>query len=412
MSGIMLFNSAWDAAAHLQGTSPVRGYARESLSSGMARGAAVGYFRRALGFSGQDLIMAIGSRLSLFSLDTTGMRMTHVCSTPVFSHILGVECLRATANHTRHMSSRSGSDRNDQNDLCVVMEESGQLAVLSVERVGDRYRFRTVEQTQVLGDLVDQVESLMLHKVLVDPLARMVVPVPWTDHIEIIFVGQNYGGLGSIREGDRLYGPRVSIDIDGAICDAAILSPLQTELRRALLVAAVVERARNHVVLHLYESWALDSSDKPSVSLAAKLPLPYSMSLPMYIVPLPDHHECFLLITESEIAFVSAQQILSGDVNLYFQPVPRLANEVPDLVRAYCVAGTVEIARTHLFGESRRSSEPAIGGTQTAQNVYIATQSGALHCVRTTVRPFISITRVESRHGGGPVGSALPATAV
>ncbi|KAJ2396628.1 hypothetical protein GGI05_001032, partial [Coemansia sp. RSA 2603] len=113
----------------------------------------------------------------------------------------------------------------------------------------------------------------------------------------------------------------------------------------------------------------------------------------------------------SEIAFVSAQQILSGDVNLYFQPVPRLANEAPDLVRAYCVAGSVEIARTHLFGEGRRSSESAIGGMQTAQNVYIATQSGALHCVRATRKPFISITRVEARHGGGSTGSAVPATA-
>ncbi|KAJ2373466.1 hypothetical protein IW150_003613, partial [Coemansia sp. RSA 2607] len=92
-------------------------------------------------------------------------------------------------------------------------------------------------------------------------------------------------------------------------------------------------------------------------------------------------------------------------------PVPRLANEAPDLVRAYCVAGSVEIARTHLFGEGRRSSESAIGGMQTAQNVYIATQSGALHCVRATRKPFISITRVEARHGGGSTGSAVPATA-
>ncbi|KAJ2337447.1 hypothetical protein GGH91_005085, partial [Coemansia sp. RSA 2671] len=120
----------------------------------------------------------------------------------------------------------------------------------------------------------------------------------------------------------------------GAICDAAILAPAKAELQRVLLVAAVVDNQRQSVFLHLYESWVRPSGS-PSVVLLAKLPLPFNMTTPLHIVPLPEHPECFLLVTENEVAFVSALQILSGDVYLYRQNLPQLPSGDCDLVKAF-----------------------------------------------------------------------------
>ncbi|KAJ1805563.1 hypothetical protein LPJ75_005274, partial [Coemansia sp. RSA 2598] len=390
----------WEAEVHSKKRSPVYGYVAETLSSSMVQSAALGNFRKELGFSSPDLIMAVGSSISLFSLDAPGMTMAAVCKTPVFTNILSVECLQPPAEHHRSFAE-AGSAGSQTSDVCIVLEEGGQLALLRIEEADRRHRLRTLEKTKVFADLPTEGKSPMLHKAVVDPLSRAVAVVSWISHIELLltnWIPQPLAQGADSPQSSSVFHSRIYIDTDGAICDAAILSPLRSEMQRILLVAVVVEKATRHVNLHLYESWVPGASHSHPPSLVAKLPLPYSMSTPMHIVPLPDHRECFLLINECEVAFASAPQILSGDVNIYHQPIPRLPNGQPDLVKAYCVAGTKAVPM-HQLSESRRPSEPLLSSANLAQKVYITTQRGALYCVQASSRPYISITQVSSKQG-------------
>ncbi|KAJ2636467.1 hypothetical protein GGF40_002984 [Coemansia sp. RSA 1286] len=402
MSGFTSFSSAWEAEVHLKKKSPVYGYVSETLSSSMIKGAALGNFRKDLGFSSSpDLIMAVGTSLSVFSLDAPGMLVGHVSSAPVFANILNIGCLQPPTEH-HHRSFAEPHIIGLGSDLCVVLAEDGQLALLNVEEIGGRYRLRTLEKTAVLADAEVENESLMLHKAVIDPFSRAITVVSWINHIELLpidWANRSAAQVADYSQTPGLFRSRICIDADGAICDAAILSPLRSEMQRILLVAAVVERTNRHINLHLYESWVPGASHRPALGMVAKLPLPYSMSTPMYVVPLPDHRECFLLINECEIAFVSTPQILSGDVNIYHQPIPRLPNGQPDLVKAYCVAGTKAILSAHMSDSSRRPSEPLLSSTILAQKLYITTQSGKLYCVLVSPRPHISLTRVSAKQG-------------
>ncbi|KAJ2884112.1 hypothetical protein FB639_002023, partial [Coemansia asiatica] len=402
MSGSVSFKSAWEAEVHSRKKSPVYGFVAETLSSSMIKGAALGDFRKQLGFSSPDLIMAVGSSISLFSLDAPGMAIASICNAPVFTNILSVERLQPPLDSNRSFAETNTASQIS--DLCVVLEESGQLALLHVEEVDGQYRLRTLEKTEAFADLDSENMSQMLHKTVVDPLSRAVAVVSWINHIELLLTNWDSHRSAMQTRGSSpsssAFHSRICIDTNGAICDAAILSPLRSELQRILLVAAVVEKSSRHVSLHLYESWVPGANHSPPLSLVAKLPLPYSMSTPMHIVPLPDHRESFLLINECEIAFVSAPQILSGDVNIYYQPIPRLANGQPDLVKSYCVAGTKAIsASSSHMNEGRRQSESLVLSMNSAQKVYIATQSGALFCAQVSSRPYISLARVSAKQG-------------
>ncbi|KAJ1986529.1 hypothetical protein GGI04_006186, partial [Coemansia thaxteri] len=172
----------------------------------------------------------------------------------------------------------------------------------------------------------------MLRKLVGDPLSRVVCLVSWLDYIELVHL--DWGGADSAAQQCPVsLGARLNIELGGVICDAAILAPSKSELQRVLLVAAVVDRQKS-VYLHLYEYWACFSGP-PTVALLAKLPLPFSMAKPVHIVPLPAFSESFLLITENEIAFINALQILSGDVHLHCRPLPQRADGGRDLVKSF-----------------------------------------------------------------------------
>ncbi|KAJ2413556.1 hypothetical protein GGI10_002985 [Coemansia sp. RSA 2530] len=256
----------------------------------------------------------------------------------------------------------------------------------------------------------------MLRKLVTDPLSRVLCLVSWIDYIEFVYLdwadSESTGSQCPVALGVRL-----NVEVGGAICDAAILAPAKAELQRVLLVAAVVDNQRQSVFLHLYESWVRPSGS-PSVVLLAKLPLPFNMTTPLHIVPLPEHPECFLLVTENEVAFVSALQILSGDVYLYRQNLPQLPSGDCDLVKAFSVAGTTVVSPSSTAGtesphsrrtivprsplldswlepplsEARRSSEMV--ASLVAQKVYLATQGGALLLVTVSSRPSILLTKV------------------
>ncbi|KAJ1891858.1 hypothetical protein LPJ66_006681, partial [Kickxella alabastrina] len=386
MSGIKSFRSAWDTTSLKLGRQPVCGYVKQSLNSSVIKSAAIGNFRKEYGFYSQDLILALGSSISLFSVDSLGMSIASVCSAPMFVSVLEVSCLRAPPGYSRQGADIDGGQ---QSDLCVVLEEGGQLALLYVEQVDaeQNYRFRAMEQIDALANCKYDGGAVVLRKTVIDSLVRAIAVVAWREFIDIVLLEWS-GGDSAQAQGQEhikpsIFGCRMGVYVNGTICDAAFLSPLRSELQRILLVAAVVERPHESVYLHLYEHW-LSALGNSSVALVARLPLPHSISTPMYIVPLLEHRECFLLITETEVVFISASQIQSGDVHLYSQPIPRLLDGRPDLVRSFCMAGTTAVS--------------VAGIQQPAQKVYISTHSGAMYCICAAARPFIQLTKVSAKH--------------
>ncbi|KAJ2500459.1 hypothetical protein GGH96_002699 [Coemansia sp. RSA 1972] len=99
--------------------------------------------------------------------------------------------------------------------------------------------------------------------------------------------------------------------------------PSQSETQRVLLVVAILDNERQVYFLYLYEIWTYNNS---APSLVAKLPLPFDIATPLRIVPLPAFPEHFVLVTERELVLASALQLLSGDIHLYSQALPRLGD--------------------------------------------------------------------------------------
>ncbi|KAJ2828787.1 hypothetical protein FBU31_002836, partial [Coemansia sp. 'formosensis'] len=411
MSGFATFATAWDAST--RSTRKVRAYLKQTLNSGLIKCAALGRLRPGHSNDSElDMLAAVGSLLCLFSVDGPSMGITNVCSTPVYSNVLDIVCLHAPAS-----TQAPTSINEDQGEPCAVLSENGMLALVRVERFNtDDYRIRLLSETRAYMSLEDGSCLRILRKLVLDPLSRVICLVSWLDYIEFVYLdwSESTGQQGSVTLGVRL-----NVEVGGAICDAVILTPAKTELQRVLLVAAVVDSQRQSVFLHLYESWT-HPVGTPSAVLLAKLPLPFNMTTPVHLVPLPEHPECFLLVTDNEVAFVSALQILSGDVYLYRQPLPPQPGGDCDLVKAFCVAGTMVLPQSYAAGpesplsrrtplprsplqdgwrepslsEARRSSEAVAG--QMAQKVYLATESGALLLVSVSSRPLILLTKVCS----------------
>ncbi|KAJ2687863.1 hypothetical protein IWW39_002617 [Coemansia spiralis] len=411
MSGFASFATAWEASTG--STRKVRAYLGQTLNSGLIKCAALGKLRPDHSSGGEpDMLAAVGSLLCLFRVDGPGMGVTNVCSTPVYSNVLDIACLHAPAN-----SQLPASINEHGGELCAVLSENGVFALVRVERFHAKdYRIRLLSETRAYMGLDDGSCLRMLRKLVTDPLSRLLCLVSWIDYIEFVYLdwadSESTGSQCPVTLGVRL-----NVEVGGAICDAAILAPAKAELQRVLLVAAVVDNQRQSVFLHLYESWVRPSGS-PSVVLLAKLPLPLNTTTPLHIVPLPEHPECFLLVTENEVAFVSALQILSGDVYLYRQNLPQLPSGDCDLVKAFSVAGTTVVSPSSTAGtesphsrrtivprsplldswlelplsEARRSSEMV--ASQVAQKVYLATQGGALLLVTVSSRPSILLTKV------------------
>ncbi|KAJ2058414.1 hypothetical protein GGI08_003436 [Coemansia sp. S2] len=413
MSDFATFATAWDASTG--STRRVRAYLKQTLNSGLVKCAALGKLRPDHS-DGEDLDMlaAVGSSLCLFRVNGPGMGITNVCSTPVYSNVLDIVCLHAPAG-----TQAQTSINNDRGELCAVLSENGVFALVQIERFNNEsYRIRLLSEDQAYMGLEDGSCLRILRKIVLDPLSRVICLVSWLDYIE--FVHLDWSDSESTgRHCPVALGVRLNVEVGGAICDAAILAPAKAELQRVLLVAAVVDSQRQSVFLHLYESW-IRPVGSPSAVLLAKLPLPFNMTTPVHIVSLPEHPECFLLVTENEVAFVSALQILSGDVYFYRQQLPQLPGGDCDLVKAFCVAGTTVLPQSYTTGsesphsrrvpvprsplldiwrepslsEARRSSETVAG--QMAQKVYLATQSGTLLLVSVSSRPSILLTKVCS----------------
>ncbi|KAJ2488378.1 hypothetical protein IWW37_004841 [Coemansia sp. RSA 2050] len=412
MSGFTSFATAWEASTG--STRKVRAYLGQTLNSGLIKCAALGKLRPDHSSGGElDMLAAVGSLLCLFRVDGPGMGVTNVCSTPVYSNILDIVCLHAPVN------SQTQTPINEhRGELCAVLSENGVVALVRVEHFNAKgYRIRLLSETRAFIGLEDGSCLRMLRKLVVDPLSRVICLVSWIDYIEFVYLdwidSKSTGAPCPVTLDVRL-----NVEVGGAICDAAILTPAKAELQRMLLVAAVVDGQRQSVFLHLYESW-IRPFGSPSVALLAKLPLPFNMTTPLHIVPLPEHPECFLLVTESEVAFVSALQILSGDVYLYRQNLTQLLSGDCDLVKAFSVAGTAVVSQSQTAGiespqsrrtivprsplldswlyppssEARRSSE--VVASQVVQKVYLTAQSGALLLATVSSRPSIVLTKVS-----------------
>ncbi|KAJ2884988.1 hypothetical protein H4R27_001715 [Coemansia aciculifera] len=411
MSGFATFATAWDASTG--STRKVHAYLKQTLNSGLIKCAALGKLRPGYsGGGGLDMLAAVGSLLCLFRVNGPGMGITNVCRTPVYSNVLDIVCLHAPAS-TRALASIN----EDQGELCAVLSENGMFALVRIERFNtEDHRIRLLSEDRAYMGLEDGSCLRILRKLVLDPLSRVLCLVSWLDYIELVYLDWSDSELTG-QHCPVTLGVRLNIEVGGAICDAAILAPAKAELQRVLLVAAVVDSQRQSVSLHLFESW-MRPVGSPSAVLLAKLPLPFNMTTPVHIVPLPEHPECFLLVTENEVAFVSALQILSGDVYLYRQQLPQLPGGDYDLVKAFCVAGTtllpqscttgtesphsrrttvprsplLDIWREPSLSEARRSSDAV--ASQMAQKVYLATQSGALLLVSVSSRPSILLTKV------------------
>ncbi|KAJ2608680.1 hypothetical protein H4S08_004358 [Coemansia sp. RSA 1365] len=251
---------------------------------------------------------------------------------------------------------------------------------------------------------IDGSRPRLLRKLAMDPLARAVAVVSWLEHIEVILLVDEDMQTGAILGSKRRH-----IATGGAICDAAFLTTLQTETLRVLMVAAVLDGQRQSISLQLYETWMNTTGSE--LDFVAKLPLPFDMTTPLHIVPLPKFAEEFLLITEDEVVLVSAFQILSGDIHLYRQKLPRNADCAGgDLARSFCIAGTVSVTDVETDNETQRPKVQTMSPYQkryaagtafskrlrertVAQKLYISMQSGAL--LRVCVVPSLRILLID-----------------
>ncbi|KAJ2820824.1 hypothetical protein IWW50_004899, partial [Coemansia erecta] len=415
MSGIAPFQTAWDAV--FAGSKSLHAYAMQALNSGLIKHAALGRCRQcADGSRSVDMLAAVEASLVLFAIDGPGTSMAPICSSPAFSNILDIAFL-CKARIGSPILTQAGDAL--QQGAYLVLSEYGQLALIGIEDVGGRLRLNAIQHSQALTQNTDGSEPRMLRKLVVDPLSRAVAIVSWLDYIEIVILAWATNTPG-IEQLPQLGNSRIHISTDGAICDAAILMPSQTETQRVLLVAAIMDGEGQSHFLHLYEIWTYGSSNTTAPNLAAKLPLPFDMATPLHIIPLPAFPEHFVFVTENEIVLASALQLLSGDIHLYRQPLPQLSNGVADLVQACCVAGTVPLSACDTANDvqgaksvlqspllSRRTSatssphpRDAKSGCDLAQLLYISLQSGTMLRVYAAPMPLLSLAEVTSEHMG------------
>lgn len=319
-------------------------------------------------------VAAIGHSLCLLRIENT---VEILSSTPVYTQILDITTC------------------NDGSVLCLA--EDGQLHVIYMEVIDDRYRLRVSKRFKALVDEVYEglppFNVRQFRKLVCDPISRPITAVVcWVNHIEFLISGQ--------LDASRLY-----IDTGGVICDSVILTPSPSEHHRVLLVCAVMSKAeQTSICLHLYEIWMEEGG---SVNLLAKLPLPLDMDMPLHAVGLPQIPECFLLVTETEVAYVSALQILCGDVYLYRQ---KLDGGEGNVVRAYCVSNdqedsqqpdirpTIDSPRSDvdlpMFRKQHSSASSIRREPKNTQLVYMACQNGLMLRLEVNDLPTINIMPV------------------
>ncbi|PIA18928.1 hypothetical protein COEREDRAFT_6096 [Coemansia reversa NRRL 1564] len=399
MADILPTRTAWENVFTNNRETQV--YVRQAVQPGIVKCAALGIFRPSKNISTADMLAFVGTSLVLFSFDDSISAMSHICSTPVFTNVLCIERLR---QYDTKISKECFDSANGQYDQCLVLSEGGELITIRVEGINEIVRLRAVERCQVTMRDIDGSRPRLLRKLAMDPLARAVAVVSWLEHIEVILLADE-----DMQAGVILGSKRRHIATGGAICDAAFLTTLQAEIKRVLMVAAVLDGQRQSISLQLYETWM--NTTGCDLDFVAKLPLPFDMTTPLHIVPLPEFAEEFLLITEDEVALVSAFQILSGDIHLYRQKLPRNADCVGrDLARSFCVAGTIsftdveadnEVQRPKVQTKSPYQKRYAAGATfskrsherTVAQKLYISMQSGAL--IRVCVVPPLRILLID-----------------
>ncbi|KAJ2301228.1 hypothetical protein IWW55_003787, partial [Coemansia sp. RSA 2706] len=415
MSKIPPFRSAWNAEFAASGG--LCAYALQALNPGLIQCAALG-FHRQCGESAlsTEMLAAVGTSLVLFTIDGPDMTLSHICSSPVFSSILDIAFI---CKYQPDSSTFAQAGDDSVSGVYVVLADDGQLALIGVESVGQCRRLRTIEESRVLTQNDDGSEPRLIRKLVTDPLSRIVAVVSWLDYIEVMPLLHESGASGA-RQHPQASSERIHISTGGAICDAAILMPAPTEARRILLVAAIMDGERQSHFLYLYEIWSHAMSTARTPSLVAKLPLPFDIAMPLRIIALPAFPEHFVLVTENEVVLGSALQLLSGDIHLYRQPLPRLSNGTSDLVRGCCVAGTISVpARGAIDAEaesktplrspllSQRTSATASphmrearSGHELAQKIYISMQSGTLLRISAAPRPLLSLAKVLPEQAG------------
>ncbi|KAJ1931181.1 hypothetical protein EC988_009870, partial [Linderina pennispora] len=171
---------------------------------------------------------------------------------------------------------------------------------------------------------------------------------------------------------------------------------------RIMIVAAVIDSATEAFSLHLFESWVQSESVAPPVRLLAKLPMPHDMSMPLQVAVLPAIPERILLITEHEAVFVSAVQILSGDVHLCRMPLPVIDDDSStDLIAACCAVDSNPLAeetKDRRTDPRRASGASAVG---MSQRLVMGMQSGALLRVDVSDQPSIRFAKILDLSGTG-----------
>ncbi|ORX71478.1 hypothetical protein DL89DRAFT_291970 [Linderina pennispora] len=304
----------------------VRAFAKQTLRSGTIKGVVHGCFQPGSSGLPADLIIAHETSLDLYTKDA---ELASICTAPVFGNILGI--------------CRISKPLPSNADVCAVLAESGQLLLVYVEEYNPgKLRFRLLDQIHAGSSQgMDPGQYSMLRKVVSDPLSRALVIVSWTNTLELL------------------------------------------ETQRIMIVAAVIDSATEAFSLHLFESWVQSESVAPPVRLLAKLPMPHDMSMPLQVAVLPAIPERILLITEHEAVFVSAVQILSGDVHLCRMPLPVMDDDSstgPD-------CGMLIGAQT--LGVPAGAS--AVG---MSQRLVMGMQSGALLRVDVSDRPSIRFAKI------------------
>ncbi|KAJ2848791.1 hypothetical protein IWW36_003081 [Coemansia brasiliensis] len=395
MSGVTLFSSAWDAQS--TESHNLYGYTIQALNPGLIKCAALGnklQLQTAHTSISTGMLAVVGSSLALFAIDGPAMEMKCICDAPVFSKVLDIIF--------------SGNN-SGLNGVYIVLSDDGQLVLVDAEAIEDKRRLKAIERYSVLTQEEDGSAVRLLRKLVADPLARCVAAVSWIDFIEISMLLWDTQNLQPSRY-PQISNERIQISTGEAICDAAVLIPLPTETQRILLLAAVMDGEKQSYFLHLYEIWTYSTTSNKAPSLVAKLPLPLDLDTPLYIVPLPQFPEHFVLITETEVVLGSALQLLSGDIHLYRRPLlPETQSK--DLPRSACVAGTALLAHCDInedsYGKSllrspllsRRipAGSPHLRDTKNdrVQKLYISMQSGILLRLYAAPFPLLSLTKVE-----------------
>ncbi|KAJ1953117.1 hypothetical protein EC988_003173, partial [Linderina pennispora] len=191
----------------------VRAFAKQTLRSGTIKGVVHGCFQPGSSGSPADLIIAHETSLDLYTKDA---ELASICTVPVFGNILSI--------------CRISKPLPSNADVCAVLAESGQLLLVYVEEYNPgKLRFRLLDQIHAGSSQgMDPGQYSMLRKVVSDPLSRALVIVSWTNTLELV-------------QFDWMFSKKllpVLIQVDGIICDAAILAPSQLETQRIMIVAA------------------------------------------------------------------------------------------------------------------------------------------------------------------------------